>query len=43
MAGAAGTLDPRRRGAWWTWLSILAGWVFTSAVVAALTGILKRD
>jgi hypothetical protein len=28
---------------WWSWISILTGWVLTTAVVAALTGILKRD
>jgi adhesin HecA-like repeat protein len=28
---------------WWAWASILAGWVLTTAVVAALTGLLKRD
>jgi hypothetical protein len=28
---------------WWAWTSILAGWVLTTAVVAALTGFLKRD
>jgi hypothetical protein len=27
----------------WMWASIVAGWVLTTAVVAALTGILKRD
>jgi hypothetical protein len=28
---------------WWAWTSIVAGWVLTSAVVAALTGIMRRD
>ena len=28
---------------WWVWAAILAGWVLTTAVVATLTGILKRD
>jgi hypothetical protein len=28
---------------WWAWASIVAGWVLTTAVVAALTGLLKRD
>jgi hypothetical protein len=28
---------------WWSWVSILVGWILTTAVVAALTGILKRD
>jgi hypothetical protein len=27
----------------WTWASILAGWVLTTVVVAALTGLLKRE
>jgi hypothetical protein len=34
---------PRGGVAWWAWASILAGWVLTTAVVAALTGLLKRD
>jgi hypothetical protein len=34
---------PRGGAQWWAWASILAGWVLTTAVVAALTGILKRD
>jgi hypothetical protein len=28
---------------WFTWASILAGWVLTTAVVAALSGLLKGD
>jgi len=28
---------------WWAWASILAGWILTTAVVAALTGLLRRD
>jgi hypothetical protein len=28
---------------WWAWTSILAGWVLTTAVVAALTGLVKND
>jgi hypothetical protein len=28
---------------WWMWASILAGWVLTTEVFAALTGLLKRD
>ena len=28
---------------WWAWASILAGWILTTAVVAALSGLLKRD
>jgi hypothetical protein len=34
---------PQGLAQWWAWVSILAGWVLTTAVVAALTGILKRD
>jgi hypothetical protein len=34
---------PQGLAQWWAWISILAGWVLTTAVVAALTGILKRD
>ena len=34
---------PRGGAQWWAWASILAGWVLTTAVVAALTGLLKRD
>jgi hypothetical protein len=28
---------------WWAWASILASWILTTAVVAALSGLLKRD
>ncbi len=34
---------PRGAAQWWAWTSILAGWVLTTAIVAALTGLLKRD
>ncbi len=34
---------PRGLAQWWAWLSILAGWVLTTAVVAALTGLIKKD
>jgi uncharacterized protein YjbI with pentapeptide repeats len=34
---------PEGLARWWTWASILAGWVLTTAVVAALTGLLKRE
>jgi type IV secretory pathway TrbD component len=34
---------PRGGAQWWASVSILAGWVLTTAVVAALTGLLKRD
>jgi hypothetical protein len=27
----------------WAWVSILAGWVLITAVVAALTGLIKKD
>jgi hypothetical protein len=33
-------------GGWaiyWSWAVIAAGWVLSTAVVAGLTGILKRD
>jgi hypothetical protein len=28
---------------WWAWFSILAGWLLTTVVIAALSGLLKRD
>jgi hypothetical protein len=28
---------------WWAWVSILAGWVLTAAVAAALTGLIKKE
>jgi hypothetical protein len=34
---------PRGGVQWWASASILAGWVLTTAVVAAMTGLLKRD
>ena len=34
---------PQGVARWWTWASILAGWVLTTAVVAALTGLVKRE
>jgi adhesin HecA-like repeat protein len=34
---------PRAGAQWWAWASILAGWVLTTAVVAAFTGLLKRE
>jgi len=37
------TWIPHGTAQWWAWTSILAGWVLTTAVVAALTGLLKRD
>ncbi len=27
----------------WTWISVMAGWVLTTAVVAAIAGLLKRE
>jgi hypothetical protein len=34
---------PHGAAQWWAWGSILAGWMLTTAVVAALTGLIKRD
>jgi hypothetical protein len=34
---------PRELAQWWAWTSILAGWILTTAVVAALTGLIKKD
>jgi DNA-binding SARP family transcriptional activator len=34
---------PRGGAQWWACASVLAGWVLTIAVVAAVTGLLKRD
>jgi hypothetical protein len=34
---------PRGVARWWAWLAILAGWLLTTVVVAALSGLLKRD
>jgi hypothetical protein len=34
---------PREHAQWWAWTSILAGWILTTAVVAALTGLIKKD
>jgi hypothetical protein len=34
---------PRGGVKWWAWASILAGWVLTTVIIAAVTGILKRD
>jgi hypothetical protein len=38
-----GVWIPRGWVQWWAWASILAGWILTTAVVAALGGMLKRD
>jgi hypothetical protein len=34
---------PQGLAQWWAWVSILAGWLLTTAVVAALTGLIKKD
>jgi hypothetical protein len=34
---------PHGLAQWWAWTSILAGWVLTTAVVAALTGLVKKE
>jgi hypothetical protein len=34
---------PRSWALYWSWAFISIGWILTTAVVAALTGILKRD
>jgi hypothetical protein len=34
---------PRGAAQWWAWACILAGWLLTTAVLAALTGLIKRD
>lgn len=34
---------PRGAAQWWAWASIVVGWILTTAVIAALTGLLKRD
>jgi hypothetical protein len=34
---------PRGVAQWWAWVSILSGWVLTTAVVAALTGLVRKD
>jgi hypothetical protein len=34
---------PQGVARWWTWFSILAGWLLTTVVIAALTGLLKKD
>jgi hypothetical protein len=41
--GQEGAWIPRGWAERWTWGLILAGWVLTTAVVAGLTGVLKRD
>jgi adhesin HecA-like repeat protein len=41
--GQEGAWIPRRWAEWWTWGLVLVGWVLTTAVVAGLTGVLKRD
>ena len=34
---------PRGGAQWWASALILAGWILTAAMVAALTGLLRRD
>jgi len=34
---------PQGVARWWAWFSILAGWLLTTMVIAALTGLLKKD
>jgi adhesin HecA-like repeat protein len=34
---------PRGLAQWWAWVSILAGWVLTAAVAAALTGLIRKE
>jgi hypothetical protein len=34
---------PQGVARWWAWLAILAGWLLTTVVVAALSGLLKKD
>jgi hypothetical protein len=41
--GQQGGWVPHRGAAVWFWVLTLAGWVLTTAVVAGLTGVLKRD
>jgi hypothetical protein len=41
--GQEGAWIPRGWAERWTWGLVLAGWVLTTAVVAGLTGVLKRD
>jgi hypothetical protein len=41
--GQDGRWVPHRWAAVWYWLLTLAGWVLTTAVVAALSGLLKRE
>jgi hypothetical protein len=34
---------PQGVARWWAWFSILAGWLLTTVVVAALSGLLRKD
>jgi hypothetical protein len=34
---------PQGVARWWVWFSILAGWLLTTVVIAAVTGLLKKD
>jgi hypothetical protein len=41
--GQQNTWQPQGTALYWSWALTAAGWVLTTAVVAGLTGILKRD
>jgi len=41
--GQKGAWQPQGSALYWSWVLTGAGWVLTTAVVAGLTGILKRD
>lgn len=41
--GQQGGRTPTGFAQWWLWISIIAGWVLTTAIVAALSGLLRRS
>jgi hypothetical protein len=41
--GQKSAWQPQGSALYWSWVLTGAGWVLTTAVVAGLTGILKRD
>lgn len=41
--GQKSAWEPQGNALYWSWALTGAGWVLTTAVVAGLTGILKRD
>lgn len=41
--GEKSAWQPEGTALYWSWAMILAGWTLTTAVVAGLTGVLKRD